>query len=173
VLAGSSTIARAQEAPTLALGLVRTTSAYVDTSNDPQAGTGARLTLAVEKPPIAPPSPGTFDASVRLVPELFVGFTANHRRASGLFGAGLRGELQLARSCRAPDSCHFVIIVYAAVHAMLGDRHLDPGNELVGGTYTLLGRARVGLEIGPSIHRIPDGSRVLDTVTQVYVGWRF
>src|SRR5262249_51169097 len=57
---------------------------------------GARMTLTFESSPLPIPEPGFYDHDLRIVPELFAGFLANHVKAEGMLGAGLRGELHIS-----------------------------------------------------------------------------
>jgi hypothetical protein len=132
---------------------------------------GGRLTLAFENTPIAFPTDRVVAADLRLVPELLAGFTADDRRAEGMIGAGLRGEVQLANSRR-----HMRTGIYAAGRGIVIGKDHDSAVEMVIGEYLLLhGATRFGWEGGAMMRPRPNAparaSKELDAVMQVYVGW--
>jgi hypothetical protein len=159
-------------------GTFDATSKSNETQNDPHINGGARITLSFEDTPIAYPEPGTFDTDTRLVPELFAGFISNDVRAQGYLGAGLRGELQLARNNAIARPFHMRLAMYLAARAKIIGKHQDAGGEFMLGEYIFSqGNLRVGWEGGLGVIKRPEWnaqeSPELEALLNVYVGWAY
>ncbi len=132
---------------------------------------GARLTLTFESAPLPIPEPGFYDHDLRIVPELFAGFLADHIKAEGMVGAGLRGELHIS-SFR--HDCPIRTVLYTAARLEVIGGHQDGAAEFAVGSY-LLGRdlRRFGWEIGtmlrPTAYLGPDRANELDVLFSMYV----
>jgi hypothetical protein len=124
--------------------------------------------VSFEHAPLAVPPLGEIATDLRLSPELLAGFLADDVHAEGMVGAGLRGELAIAANRRAAVRT----TMYAAARAVVIGKHRDGAAQLMFGEYlTLANDNRFGWEGGVML-RPTDTARELDTLVNIYFGWR-
>jgi hypothetical protein len=129
--------------------------------------------VSFEHAPLAIPAPGEISADLRLSPELLAGFVADDVHAEGMVGAGLRGELALAANRRAAMRTTMYV---AARGVVIGGHHDGAAQIMVGEYLTFATGNRFGWEGGamlrPRSGVSDDRARELDTLVNIYFGWR-